>query len=296
MIRDTTLPEPGLLTQDDPPPVHLLRADGRSDLLLVIDHAGRAVPSALGRLGLPDLEFERHIAWDIGALGVGQHLSELLDATAIAQAYSRLVIDCNRTPGHPTSIARHSDGTGVPANAGLDQPARDARCAEIFTPYHDAIAAAIDARLAAARGTVLVAIHSFTPVLGARPRPWHVGLLHNHDPRLARALLDLLEREGDLVVGDNEPYSLSDLDDYTVPVHGERRGLLNVEIEIRQDLVATPDGERAWAARLARLLPLAVAACREPGAVQHRTTPRQAMADPWRDAGAAPACGSSDPD
>ena len=261
MTRDSTPPPPRLLLPDDPPPVQRLNPQGGSDLLLVIDHAGRAVPGRLGRLGLPDAEFERHIAWDIGALGVGRHLCALLDAPAIAQSYSRLVIDCNRTPGHPTSIAPRSDGTLVPGNQELDQAARDARRDEIFLPYQDAIAAEIEARTAAGRRTVLVAVHSFTPSMAGCDRPWHAGLLYNRDPRLGRALLALLEREGDLVVGDNEPYRLSDADDYTVPVHGEQRGLLHVELEIRQDLIATPDGERAWAGRLARLLPDALAAC-----------------------------------
>ncbi len=281
---EPSLPEHRLLTQDDPPPVRALRADGRSDLLLVVDHAGRAVPAALGRLGLPEPEFERHIAWDIGAMGVGLHLSALLDAALIAQAYSRLVIDCNRRPGHPTSIAPRSDGTDIPGNAGLNEAARDARVAGIFRPYQDAIAAAIDARAAAGRETVLVAVHSFTPVMAGRVRPWHVGLLTNHDPRLGHALMALLEREGDLVVGDNEPYSLSDLDDYTVPVHGERRGLLHVELEIRQDLIAGEAGQRAWGQRLARLLPPAVAACRAPGApaAPPRDPARLAAADPRR--------------
>lgn len=263
MNDDSMLPAPALLGDDDPPPVERLHTRGGSDMLLVIDHAGRAVPARLGRLGLPDAEFERHIAWDIGALGVGRRLCALLDAPAIAQRYSRLVIDCNRRPGHGTSIAPRSDGTTVPANQDLDQAARDARRDEIFLPYQDAIAAEIDARDAAGRRTVLVAVHSFTPSMAGRDRPWHVGLLYNRDPRLGRALLALLEAEGDLIVGDNEPYFLSDADDYTVPVHGERRGLLHVELEIRQDLIATVDGERAWAERLARLLPQALAMCED---------------------------------
>ena len=259
--RSSAIP---LLGPDDPAPVQWLRRGGASDLMLLVDHAGRAVPASLGRLGLPDAEFERHIAWDIGVLGVGRLLAEALDATAIAQAYSRLVIDCNRTPGHPTSIAPRSDGTEIALNRLCDQAGRDARRDEIFRPYHDAIAAELDRRAAAGRQTALVAVHSFTPSMSGRDRPWHFGVLYNHDPRLGRALLALMRDEGDLVVGDNEPYALSDLDDYTVPVHGERRGLHQVEIEIRQDLIADPEGERAWAERLARLLPIALDRARSP--------------------------------
>jgi predicted N-formylglutamate amidohydrolase len=266
MSRDSQPAGGGLLTQADPVPVRVLHETAGSDFLLVIDHAGRAVPTALGRLGLPDAEFERHIAWDIGVLGVGEHLCTLLDTTAVVQSYSRLVIDCNRTPRHPTSIAPRSDGTDVPGNHGLDDAARDARRDEIFTPYQDTIGALVDARVQAGRPPVLVAVHSFTPVMAGHVRPWHAGILYNHDPRYGRALLALLEAEGDLVVGDNEPYALSDTDDYTVPVHGERRGLLHVELEIRQDLIATPAGQRAWAERLARLLPKALALCEGAGA------------------------------
>ena len=250
-----------LLGPQDPPPVQWLNRGGGSPFVLCVDHAGRAVPASLGRLGVPEHEFERHIASDIGALGVAMRLGTLLDAPVVAQAYSRLVIDCNRRPGHPTSVAPRSDGTVVPGNQGLDQAARDARRDAIFIPYQEALAAALDARQAAGRRSVLVAVHSFTPTMSGRSRPWHAGVLYNHDPRYGRALLALLHGEGDLVVGDNEPYALSDLDDYTVPVHGEQRGLLHAELEIRQDLIAEPDGQRGWAERLARLLPLALEAC-----------------------------------
>lgn len=266
MSTDSTGFVQPLLDPDDPAPVRRLQATGASELLLLVDHAGRAVPTQLGRLGIPEAEFERHIAWDIGALGVAAHLAGLLDAVTIIQTYSRLVIDCNRKPGHATSIAPRSDGTDVPANRGIAPAEAAARVAEIFAPYQAAIGAEIDARDAAGRRTVLVAVHSFTPVMAGRARPWHAGVLYNHDPRFGRALLALLEAEGDLVVGDNEPYALSDLDDYTVPVHGEQRGLLHVELEIRQDLIANEDGQRAWAERLARLLPRAVQACLQPGA------------------------------
>ena len=258
-----------LLDANDPPPVTMLRGGPRSPFVLVIDHAGREIPAALGDLGLSAADRGRHIAWDIGVAGVGARLAGTLDAALVAQRYSRLVIDCNRTPGHSTSIAPRSDSTEVPGNRSLTDRERAARVREIFVPYHEAIGSLLDARLAAGQDTVLVALHSFTPRLAPgradRPsgdtasgqRPWHAGVLHNHDPRFGVILRDLLQAEGDLVVGDNEPYALSDLDDYTVPVHGEQRGLPHVEIEIRQDLIADADGEARWAGRLARLLPRA---------------------------------------
>ena len=257
----------GLLRNSDVAAVTIRCMESHAPFVLVSDHAGRAIPQSLGTLGLCDADRARHIAWDTGVAGLGARLSDLLGATLVAQTYSRLVIDCNRRPGHPTSIAPVSDSTPVPGNEGLRPDQRAAREHAIFAPYHAAIAAKLDAMRAAGQPAVLVALHSFTPRLRApsRPtpddaggnRPWHVGVLHNHDPRFALILRDLFADEGDLVVGDNAPYALSDLDDYTVPVHGEQRGLPHVEIEIRQDLIADEDGEAAWAARLARLLPLA---------------------------------------
>jgi predicted N-formylglutamate amidohydrolase len=183
-----------------------------------------------------------------------------LDAAVILQTYSRLVIDCNRDPNVPSSIPEISENTEIPGNRGLHDAERTARADAIFRPYHNAIAAALDRRAAVNRATALVALHSFTPVFKGIPRPWHVAVLFNRDPRLAHALAEQLRAEGDLMVGENEPYQVSDLTDYTIPVHGERRGLPHVEIEIRQDLITDPAGQKEWAERLTRLLPAAYAA------------------------------------
>jgi len=248
-----------LLRPDDPPPVKVLNPQGGSAFLLTCDHAGRQVPRALGDLGVPAAEWDRHIAWDIGAAGVCDALVPMLDAMCISQVFSRLVIDCNRQPGHPTSIAPLSDGTAVPGNIGLSAQQIAARVEEIFQPYQSAIAAELDRRSAAGCPAVLIAMHSFTPVFGGQTRQWHAGVLYNREPRLARALATCLTEAG-YHVGDNEPYRLSDDSDYTVPVHAERRGLPYVELEIRQDLIATPRGQAEWAAVLARCLPRALAA------------------------------------
>ncbi len=248
-----------LLAHDEPLPVSFESEAGRSVFFLTCDHAGRIIPRRLGGLGLPDHETERHIAWDIGVGAVARQLSRLLDAAVVLQTYSRLVIDCNRDPEVPSSIPEISETTEIPGNRDLGETARAARINAIFRPYHDTIAAALDRRTAAGRGSVLVALHSFTPVFKGVARPWHAAVLYNRDARLARPLFELLSAEDGLVVGDNEPYAVSDLTDYTVPVHGERRGLPHVEIEIRQDLIAETAGQAAWAERLARLLPAAYA-------------------------------------
>ena len=248
-----------LLDQDEPPPVSVAGEGGTSPFLFACDHAGRTLPRRLGALGLDAVALARHIAWDIGIAGTTRDLAARLNATAVFQTYSRLVVDCNRSPDVASSIVEISEATPIPGNVGLSAAARAARVAEIFRPYHDRIAALLDARAAAGQPTILISMHSFTPVFHGTARPWQVGLLYNRDARLAHALMALLRQEPRLEVGDNEPYQLGDLTDYTIPVHGEQRGLPHVEIEIRQDLIAEAFGQRDWAARLARLLPLAAA-------------------------------------
>ena len=242
-----------LLGPEDVPPVQEYNAAGRSPFLLTCDHYGRRIPKVLGDLGLPESELTRHIAWDIGIAGVAEQLSRQLDAHLIVQRYSRLVIDCNRPPRVASSIPIISDATTIPLNEGLSGEAAALRRREIFDPYHRHIDAIIDQRLRDRRPTVLVALHSFTPVYAGIARPWHIGTLYHRDTRLPPLVLKLLRSEPDLVVGDNEPYAVSDETDYTIPVHGEARGLINTGIEIRQDLISDQAGQQQWAERLARI-------------------------------------------
>jgi len=248
-----------LLQARDPAPLQVLRAEGNSPFVLIGDHAGQQVPARLGTLGLEQAELDRHIGWDIGIAGLADALSAQLDAIAILQTYSRLVIDCNRPLDSDSSIVEASDGTVVPGNLELGGAERSARAREIFTPYHARITRELDLRTARGQAPVLIALHSFTPRFDGVDRPWHAGVLYHRDPRLAHALLAALRDEPDLVVGDNQPYAITDGSDYAVPVHGELRGLLHVELEIRQDLIADAQGQQAWAARLARILPRALA-------------------------------------
>jgi predicted N-formylglutamate amidohydrolase len=248
-VSDTAL----LLEAADVPPVLEQNASGASPFLLTCDHYGRLIPRALGDLGLPESELTRHIAWDIGIAGVAEALSKHLDAHLIAQRYSRLVIDCNRPPAAPSSIPRISEATVIPGNEGLAREAAEMRRGAIFDPYHRRIQEIIAQRVRDGVPTVLVSLHSFTPVYAGIKRPWHIGSLYHRDTRLPPLLLKLLRGEGDLVVGDNEPYAVSDETDYTIPVHGEARGLMNTGIEIRQDLIADPTGQKQWADRLARI-------------------------------------------
>jgi len=246
-----------LLAADEPPPFTVDNETGRSPLLIVADHAGKHFPRRLGQLGLSDAEAGRHIAWDIGIGAVCCRLGQALNAVVVRQNYSRLVIDCNRMPGSDTSIAELSELTTVPGNIGLSERDKLARVREIFQPYHDRIAGELDRRREAGRPTALISAHSFTPVFKTETRPWHVGVLYHRDRRFAQLMMELLHREEGLVVGDNEPYSVTDASDYTIPVHGEQRGLHHLALEIRQDLIADEAGQRTWAALFARLLPQA---------------------------------------
>src|ERR1700674_3809150 len=248
-VGDTSL----LLGSQDVPPVLEDNAAGRSPYLLTCDHYGRLIPRILGDLGLPAAELTRHIAWDPGIAGVAGALSKHLDAHLIAQRYSRLVIDCNRPPDALSSIPRISEATVIPGNEALARDAAELRRRAVFDPYHRRIGEVIDRRLRDGIPTVLVSLHSFTPVYAGIARPWHIGTLYHRDTRLPPLLLKLLRDEPDLVVGDNEPYAVSDETDYTIPVHGEARGLMNTGIEIRQDLISDQAGEAQWAERLATI-------------------------------------------
>jgi predicted N-formylglutamate amidohydrolase len=244
-----------LLAADEPPAFQEAQVEGRSDFVLVVDHASARIPRRLANLGLPDQELKRHIAWDIGALSVAQRVGQAIDAPLVAQNYSRLVIDCNRDPKVATSIPRISELREIPGNIGLSVPEIAARQFEIFDPYHRRISELLDRRQASGRRVILVAQHTMTDIYKGDRRHMHAAVLYNRDRRFAGVVLEMLRRERHLVIADNEPYFVSDETDYTIPHHAEARSLLHVEIEIRQDLVSDETGQAEWAARIARVLP-----------------------------------------
>ncbi|HET9953191.1 MAG TPA: N-formylglutamate amidohydrolase [Polyangiaceae bacterium] len=246
----TTEPVP-LLEPEEPPPYRVLEGDADSPFFLTCDHASNRLPKKLGDLGLAAAELERHIAWDIGAAGLSEALARELGGFLILQNYSRLAIDCNRPLSSETSITKTSEATEIPGNRGLGSEQALARIASIFEPYHRRIEHELARREQRGQSTVLLAIHSFTPVFHGVARPWHVGVLYQRDTRLAHALLQLLRSNSDLVVGDNQPYSVSDTSDYGIIQYGERRGLPHVELEVRQDLITEPAQQTSWARRLA---------------------------------------------
>jgi len=249
-----------LLAADEPPAVIAERRQGGSAFVIVVDHASARIPRRLGNLGVPTPQLQRHIAWDIGSLAVARQVAAALDAPLVAQNYSRLVIDCNRDPRVATSIPQVSESVAIPGNIGLSDDEVAARRTEIFDPYHDHVRALLDERLAEGRPTILVAQHTMTDIYHGVRREMHAAVLYNRDRRFAGLVLDLLRRDSNLLIGDNEPYFVSDETDYSIPYHGEARNLPHVEIEIRQDLVSDEAGQADWARRIQRTLQEAEAA------------------------------------
>lgn len=247
-----------LLAEDEPLAYEILDSDGTSPYLFTADHAGRYLPRSLGRLGLNEQELERHIAWDIGIAEVSRNVARHFSAYLALQPYSRLVIDCNRPPESPSSIAEISEHTTIPGNQNLSPEQRLERKRAIFDPYHAQISTELARRKRSGQRTIFIAMHSFTPRFKDVDREWHAGVLYNRDSRLALRLRAVMQAEG-LHVGDNQPYFVSDESDYGIPHYAEKGGLAHVELEIRQDLISDAPGQQRMSELLCRALPLAAA-------------------------------------
>ncbi len=236
----------------------IIGEDRAAPWLLTCDHATNTVPGFVngGDLGLPEADMGRHIAYDVGAAGVTRRLADLLDAPAILSTFSRLVIDPNRGEDDPTLLMQLYDGTVIPGNRYVDAEERERRLDLCYRPYHAQIE---QLALARPENAIYLAIHSFTPRLNGRtPRPWHVGVLHAYDGRFAVPLIERLQEERDIVVGDNEPYSGA-LHGDSVDRHALHHGRPNALIELRHDLIDTEAGQIEWAERLAPMLEDALA-------------------------------------
>jgi len=238
-----------LLQQDEAPAFELVNAASENRVLLLCDHASCVVPRSLNNLGLSREQLEDHIGWDAGAADLAKALAVRLNASLIMTNYSRLVIDCNRSPTDRDSIPAQSDYVQIPGNADLDGHRRRQRQTELFQPYHRAIAHRLDAQLPGY--PVLLSIHSFIPSLQGKLRPWPIGVCYGKDRRLANLLLTVLGRNLNFEIGDNKPYSVEADVDYTLPHHADRRGLLNVMLEVSRDQLQTEKGITCWSDRLA---------------------------------------------
>ena len=238
------------------PAFETLNENAKSPVLLICDHASNIVPESVngGTLGLPDHDMNRHIAYDVGARGVTAHLAELLDAHAVLSRFSRLVIDPNRGEDDPTILMKLYDGSIIPGNRHADAAEKERRLAAFYRPYHNALNRQIDHMIAQGRSPAIVSIHSFTKQLKNRPpRPWHLGVLWDKDDRLVRPFIDYFRNDPDICIGDNEPYS-GELQGDTLYFHATSRGLPHILIEVRNDLIDTPEGQKKWAARIAPAL------------------------------------------
>lgn len=236
-------------------PVRTANAEGKGPFAIVVDHASNRIPPRYGDLGLSPSDRVGHIAWDPGALAVSLRLSELLDATVIHSTVSRLVIDCNRDLDAPDLVPTISEHTEIPGNQTLTGDDRKWRTASAHAPFHAAVDRALDARAGAGLETILVCMHSFTPVYRGKQRPWPIGLIHARDAAYTVALRDALaEEDSGLNIGWNEPYSALNGVTYTLEHHGDGRGLDATMIEIRHDEILEPSGVARWADRLARCL------------------------------------------
>ncbi|MEO3389143.1 N-formylglutamate amidohydrolase [Mesorhizobium sp. CAU 1741] len=235
-------------------PFEIIEGDRGRGLVIIADHAGRSLPEEYGDLGLPATEFDRHIAYDIGVEAVTRALALELDAPAVMAHFSRLLIDANRGEDDPTLIRQLYDGTVIAANYPMSDEERERRLERYHRPYHDAVGSMV-ASVAQATGAapLIVSIHSFTPTMQGRARPWHVGVLWDSDDRAVRPLIEMLGRYPDMVVGDNEPYDGALRGD-TMFRHAIVNGYAHVLIEIRQDLIANENDAKAWGIQLAEIL------------------------------------------
>ena len=247
--------QPGsILAKEEGDPVAVVNPDGKGAVLIVCEHASATIPRHFGDLGLPADALTSHIAWDPGALAVSLHLSRMLDATLVHQRFSRLIYDCNRPPDAPGAMPEVSEIYTIPGNAGLSAAAREARTEALYRPFHARIADIIAARTAQGQSTVLVTMHSFTPVYNGQPRSVEIGILHDSDARLADRMLAAGTAAGTYAIGRNEPYGPADGVTHTLRLHGLANGLMNVMIEVRNDLIAEETSQRVMADFLAGLL------------------------------------------
>ncbi len=246
--------EPPLIAADEGSPVEIVNPDGLGDVVLICEHAGNLVPRSLNALGLGQDVLASHVAWDPGTAPLARMMAELLDAPLILQRFSRLVYDCNRPPDVESAMPAKSEVFDIPGNVGLSDVERETRTAAVYRPFRASVTTVLDQAMGAGKAPAVVTIHSFTPVFHGRPRGVELGLLHDADARLADAMLEASSGWSDMDIRRNEPYGPNDGVTHTLKVDAIARGLPNVMIEVRNDLIALPHQQSTMAARLAGLV------------------------------------------
>lgn len=247
-----------ILAPEEGDPFAVEQADGQGPFVIICEHASLTLPRAVGDLGLTEEARRSHIAWDPGALAVARLLSERFDSPLVFQRFSRLVYDCNRPPEAPGAMPETSEIFRVPGNENLPQAERDARTNALYIPFHKAVSDVLDARKARGLSTSIMTMHSFTPVYFGKPREVEIGILHDDDTRLADAMLDAAGALGSYKVRRNEPYGPADGVTHSLQLHGISRGLANVMIEVRNDLIRDNAGQEVVARYLSELIAPAV--------------------------------------
>jgi predicted N-formylglutamate amidohydrolase len=234
--------------------VEVINPSGKGGFLLVCEHASNFIPPEYENLGLGSDGLLSHVAWDPGALAVAEEISTRLDAPLVAQRVSRLVYDCNRPPESQNAIPAKSEIFEVPGNIDLSQSQRQARIDQFYVPFQHALTSRIDRHISQIVPPVLITIHTFTPVYHGVERNLDIGVLHDSDNRFADELLISLEQETHFKIARNAPYGPADGVTHTLVQHALPRGLMNVMIEIRNDIVDTPGSQREMGEILARHL------------------------------------------
>ena len=241
---------PSLLAQGEPSAFTVLNENGKANVVLVCDHASNRVPLQLQTLGLTAEQMASHIAWDIGALWVATYLSKHLDAPLVFSNYSRLVVDCNRCPEREDLVPASSANIAIPGNENLSQADIQHRRTSLFDPYHQAIESIVQSR--GGNTTLLLSIHSFTPILNSQDRPWPIGVCYENDSDMAKRWRSALQEQISELVGDNEPYAIEVGVDYTLPVHAARYSIPAIMLEIRQDQIANEVAAHSWGEIIAK--------------------------------------------
>lgn len=235
---------------DNGAPAQVINENGKSPIVLVCEHASAHIPAVLDNLGLGEKDRAAHIAYDIGAEAMARMMSVKLDAPLIVQRYSRLVYDCNRPPENPSAWPEKSETTQIPGNVGLGADQKSDRVEQIYKPFHQAVSGFLDQY--SNIEPVFVTIHSFTAMYHGNFREVNLGVLHDEDTRLADAMLALAPYS--YVARRNDPYGPEDGVTHTLNLHGGARGLKNVMLEVRNDLITDEAGQAIWAGRLVELL------------------------------------------
>lgn len=244
-----------------------LSDDQAPQVLLICEHASNAVAPPWADFDNDPAQMAAHVASDPGALGLARALGPLLGqmtgaAELVHAPLSRLVYDLNRSPDRMDAMPAQSEAFQITQNQGLDTGQRMARMQALYLPFHNHVRARIARALLLGTRPCIVTIHSFTSTWHGQPRDVEFGIIHDDAPELALAIAAGAAPTG-LVTRLNEPYSAADHVTHTLRLHALPYFLPNAMLELRNDLIATPEQQAEIAARLAPVIAGAIASVME---------------------------------